>query len=152
MSDTAYAAYNVVDVTTTLCTSGIVAPDGLRQLADAGYRLLINLLPADSPYYLQGEEALAAGLGLDYVHIPVDFAAPRVADFEAFEATMLGAGDRKVWVHCAANYRVSAFVALFARLHMGWSNEQAEGHIEGIWQPSPVWRELLDRILRERLG
>ena len=49
-----------------------------------------------------------------YRHIPVKFEAPAVEDFRAFVSAMDEWSDRKVFVHCAANFRVSAFVAVYA--------------------------------------
>jgi hypothetical protein len=33
--------------------------------------------------------------------------------------------DKKVFVHCAANYRVSSFVALYGEARLGWSRSRA---------------------------
>jgi protein tyrosine phosphatase (PTP) superfamily phosphohydrolase (DUF442 family) len=48
-----------------------------------------------------------------YVHIPVNFKAPTSQDFRAFCRVMEAFEDRPVFVHCAANMRVSAFVFLY---------------------------------------
>jgi deoxyhypusine synthase len=50
---------------------------------------------------------------MSYVHIPVDFKAPASQDFRAFCRVMEAFDDRPVFVHCAANKRVSAFVFLY---------------------------------------
>jgi hypothetical protein len=39
-------------------------------------------------------------------------------------------------VHCAANYRVSAFYAIYARRNLGWSDKDANVHITSIWNPA----------------
>lgn len=152
MSDPGYAAYNYVQATPAIATSGVVAPPCFEQMASEGYAVVVNLLPADSPYYLPGEAAIVGALGLTYVHVPVDFAAPSQADFDAFEAAMLAAADRKVWVHCAANYRVSAFMALFGQLHLGWSAARAAAHVDLLWQPDAAWQEFTAGVLAARRG
>lgn len=52
-------------------------------------------------------------LGLSYINIPVQFAAPSEADLIAFFAAMEANRGHKLWIHCAANYRVSAFLRLY---------------------------------------
>ena len=71
-------------------------------------------------------QQIVEGLGIEYVYIPVDFAAPTAEDFARFSSAMDAARGRKVWAHCAANYRVSAFVSIYGRQHLGWSAEQAQ--------------------------
>ena len=68
---------------------------------------------------------LVAAAGVAYIHIPVDFAAPSRADLDAFADAMDANEGRTVHVHCAANYRVSAFYGLYAQ-RKGWSLAEAE--------------------------
>ncbi len=89
--------------------------------------------------YSRADEATSAeALGLEYHHIPVQFTDPTATDFAAFERAMLECADRKVFVHCAANYRVSCFMALFGERLLGWSREQADQHIQRVWTPDEV--------------
>lgn len=144
-------SYNFRRVSDTLTTSGIVSAEALRGLRGAGYRLVVNLLPDASEHAVAGEQAILGGQGLDYAYIPVDFAAPRHEDFERFVEVMDARGDAMTHVHCAANYRVSAFYGLYAVRKGWWSTEEADEHVAGIWTPDehPVWR---DFIASERAG
>jgi hypothetical protein len=51
-------------------------------------------------------------------------------------------------VHCAANFRVSAFYGLYAMKHLGWSVEQAEAFRATIWDGSdyPVWEAFISQM------
>lgn len=42
-------------------------------------------------------------------------------------------------VHCAANRRVSAFLAFYWHLHLGIPLEEAFALQHDIWEPDPVW-------------
>ena len=69
--------------------------------------------------------------------------------FQAMDA----AGDKTIHVHCAANYRVSAFYALYA-MHKGlWTLQQAEEHMRGIWNPAdyPAWQSFIE-LQRQRIS
>ena len=52
----------------------------------------------------------------------------------------------KVFVHCQANYRASAFIMLYRVLHLGWNKEDAIPVRERIWNPEdfPVWQKFID--------
>jgi protein tyrosine phosphatase (PTP) superfamily phosphohydrolase (DUF442 family) len=48
-------------------------------------------------------------------HIPVQFGAPTERDLLAFFDAMDRNSGRRVWVHCAANMRVTALPAALTR-------------------------------------
>ena len=84
-----------------------------------------------------------AALGIDYSHIPVDFAAPAEADFARFRETMATLAGARVHVHCIANMRVSAFLYRWRRDDLGWSEAEARPPMEAIWRPGGVWARFI---------
>jgi uncharacterized protein (TIGR01244 family) len=122
-----------------------VAADDLAELAARGYDLVINLMPDDSTFAVEGEAAIVADQGVGYVYIPVDFAAPTQDELEAFAAAMDANPGATIHVHCAANYRVSAFYSLYAMRQGWWSAEEADELLGGIWTQGeyPVWDEFI---------
>lgn len=136
---------NHVQVDGRIATSGALSEQAVADIAQAQYRRIIDLLPADNRFALAGERAIVEGHGLSYQHIPIDFGAPKRADFDAFVRAMHSAADDKVWVHCAANFRVTAFMALYGRHHLGWSTERARDLIAEVWQPDATWQAFLDQ-------
>ena len=81
---------------------------------------------------------------MTYRHIPVDFTAPQLQDLENFFSVMDASRDKGVFVHCAANYRVSSFVALYGQARLGWSSEQADAHIRHVWEPNETWKSFIE--------
>jgi protein tyrosine phosphatase (PTP) superfamily phosphohydrolase (DUF442 family) len=134
---------NFVQVGERLATAGQPSEEQLREVAAAGYRAVINLGLLDPRYCLPDEAALVLSLGLSYCHIPVQFDAPRREDFDAFVAAMDAQGQESTFVHCAANYRVSAFVALYGELRLGWTRDQADACIHRVWEPNETWQRFL---------
>ncbi|MEO8005455.1 MAG: sulfur transferase domain-containing protein, partial [Betaproteobacteria bacterium] len=64
-----------------LATSGQPNEDQLAAIAAAGYDVLVNLALHDDPRYsLRDEASSVRALGMEYVHIPVQFAAPASSD------------------------------------------------------------------------
>ncbi len=143
-------AFHYRGINPQLSTSGLLSPEQLAELAGEGYEAVINLLPDDSPYAIAGERDIVTDQGIDYTYIPVDFAAPTAEDFEQFVSAMQANGERKLMVHCAANYRVSAFFGIYGVKHLGWSVEQAYEFITAIFDLSekPVW----ERFVADMLG
>ncbi len=141
-------SFNFRRVSDLVSTSGVVGEDNLRCLGREGYEIVIDLLPHDSQYAEKNEPAIVAAEGADYVYIPVDFSAPTPSDFAAFATALDRAGDKKVHVHCAANYRVSVFYALYAVQRGIWNQQQADAFITSIWVPAehPGWLEVIEAV------
>jgi protein tyrosine phosphatase (PTP) superfamily phosphohydrolase (DUF442 family) len=131
--------YNFRRLSPTLTTSGQPTEDQFAQMAAAGVGTVINLALIDSPNALPVEADLLASLGVRYIHLPVDFAAPSERDFDRFAEEMDSVSDASVHVHCAANYRVSAFLYRYRRERLGWTDAQARPDVEALWQPEGVW-------------
>lgn len=141
MTDSSLAGiYNYRAVDQTLGTSGQPTVEQLGSIAQAGFTTVINLALHDDPRYsLPDEAGTVRALGLAYEHIPVQFAAPQPADLRAFFAAIEKHGGEKVWVHCAANIRVSAFIGLYRVIRLGWEHEPAFALMRSLWKPNDVW-------------
>jgi protein tyrosine phosphatase (PTP) superfamily phosphohydrolase (DUF442 family) len=138
-------SYNFRPVDDRLTTSGLLTPEQLRALRGEGYDAVINLMPTGENS-VADEEAIVREQGLDYVFIPVDFEAPTSADLDAFAAAMDARSDQKVHVHCAANYRVTAFYSLYATQRGLCTPEAASELLQSVWDPAefPVWSAWMD--------
>jgi protein tyrosine phosphatase (PTP) superfamily phosphohydrolase (DUF442 family) len=143
---------NFVRFDERLATAGQPTEAQVREVAAAGVTAVVNLGLLDPRYCLPDEAGLVASLGVDYRHIPVSFDAPTVESFRAFVETMDAWADKRVLAHCAANYRVSAFVALYGELRLGWTRAQADDHARRLWQPNATWLAFMERCRAEVLG
>jgi protein tyrosine phosphatase (PTP) superfamily phosphohydrolase (DUF442 family) len=128
-------------------TAGQPTEEQLKAAAAEGYKTIINLATIDPRYSLKDEGGVANSLGMKYHHIPVPWEHPSDADFAAFERAMQSAGEGKTLVHCAANFRATAFYSLYALKHLGWSPARAAEFRASIWHGShfPVWDEFISR-------
>ena len=137
---------NFLRIDDRLATSGMPKPEDFPALRQAGFDVVINLALPTSDNALPNEGDLVSAQGMTYVHIPVNFDVPQRADFERFTRVMDVCSDQRVFVHCAANKRVSAFVFLH-RLRHGADRATAESDLTKIWQPDGVWREFVNARL-----
>ncbi|HVL00075.1 MAG TPA: protein tyrosine phosphatase family protein [Dongiaceae bacterium] len=139
--------FNYLPITDALITAGQPTEAQLAAVKAAGFSRVINLAPHGMENSLANEAGTVAGLGMDYVHIPVDFKNPTDADFAQFCAALQQAQSQKVLVHCAANMRVSAFVFRYRTQVLGEAKTQAEKDLHRIWKPFGVWADFVDRAV-----
>lgn len=130
-----------------LATAGQPTAGELAMVAREGFQVVINLGLSGQAYSLSNERERVESLGLDYVHIPVAWEAPRAEDLDRFLDVMKAVKGRRVFAHCAANKRVSAFVALYRIAICGWSREAAMRDLRAIWEPNTVWGAFVDAQL-----
>ena len=141
--------YNFIQINDRMATAGQPTEDQFHEAHGAGYQVVINLAPDGLETSLPGERELLRSLGIDYIHIPVAWSEPRIDKLQAFEAAMEANAGRRTLIHCQANYRVTAFFALYAMAKLGWTSAQADSLIDRIWGSRPdyqmddTWKEFI---------
>lgn len=139
--------YNYRRLTDRLATAGQPTEAELAVIAQAGYEVVVNLALHDAEYSLPDERKTVESSGMRYVHIPVEWARPLRSDLERFFGVMDEMSDKRVFVHCAANKRVSAFIALYRILRLGWPRDAAFAEMHAVWEPDAVWTRFLNDML-----
>ena len=140
--------YNYLPIDEKLATSGQPSEEELAVVAKDGVEVVINLALHDDPRYsLPDETGCVRGLGMTYVHIPVQFDAPKEDDLEAFFDAMEAHRGRRIFVHCAANKRVTAFLGLYRTIREKWEPDRAFAPMKEIWEPNPVWASFISAML-----
>ncbi|MEX2468065.1 MAG: protein tyrosine phosphatase family protein [Gemmatimonadota bacterium] len=141
--------FQVVD--DRLASAGQIAYDQVPEIRERGYEVVVNLAIADEER--NGREGFhVAEEGLAYVHIPVDWEEPQVSDVRMFFDVMEANRDRKVFVHCFANMRASAFVYLYRTLVEGVPDDEALATMHAIWDPAEdqqQWADLIEQVKAE---
>lgn len=147
-------SYNFKRVDALVTTSGVVGRNRLKDLGLEGYDVVINLLPNDSEYAIENEQQIVEEQGVKYVYIPVNFKNPTLSDYDQFVAALEGAKERKTHIHCAANYRVSAFYSLYAESRKMWSQSEAQEFIHSLWRPleRQGWPEFMAKVRERDIG
>jgi protein tyrosine phosphatase (PTP) superfamily phosphohydrolase (DUF442 family) len=133
-----------------LGTAGQPTEAQFQSIREAGFETVINLALPTSDKAIVNERSIVTGLGLAYVHIPINFKAPTSQNFQAFCRVMEAFGDKPVFVHCAANMRVSVFVFIYRVLHQSVSISDAELDLYAVWQPDEVWKHFINDQLKGR--
>jgi len=131
-----------------LATAGQPLEEELHVVADAGFEVVIDLALLDAEYSLPDEPGLVHSLGMAFFHIPVIWENPTLENLQQFFAVMHQVQGRKVFLHCAANMRVSVFLALYRILQDGWPYADAMAQVLDIWEPDAVWQAFIQKALR----
>jgi protein tyrosine phosphatase (PTP) superfamily phosphohydrolase (DUF442 family) len=139
------AIFNYLPINSQLATSGQPTKHQLKSIQRAGYTKIINLAPISAENALCNEAALVTDLGMDYINIPVDFSNPSEQDFAQFVSQLKSQRNQKIWVHCAANMRVSCFIFKYRTAILGTNPNHAQADLWKIWQPNAVWRQFIGK-------
>ena len=148
LNDALAGIYNFRLIDETLGTAGQPREEQFAAIAKAGYQAVVNIALPTSDNALANEGSIVTRLGMSYFHIPVDFGAPKAEDFQEFCGIMKALENRKIFVHCAANMRVSAFIYLYRVLLRETPAAVAEADLKAIWEPNPAWT----RFIQEQLS
>jgi len=144
---------NYTFVNAGLASAGQIAYDQIPLLAREGYEVVVNLATPD-PQVNAEEGFRVTQTGVTYIQIPVVWQEPTVEDVEMFFDVMRANQDRKVFVHCIANMRATAFVYLYRTLVLDVPEEVARAKMNEVWNPIgseqyPQWARLIEQV-RER--
>lgn len=136
---------NYCQITEGVGTSGQPSREQLADIAQEGYEVVVNLAMHDSEKAIPDEGSIVAGLGMSYFHIPVPFERPTADHLRVFCGVMSVLEGRKVWVHCAVNARVSAFMFHYLTKVRGVSEEEATAPFLRDWRPlmDEAWRSFM---------
>jgi len=131
----------------SLITGGQPSENELALVAQAGYQAVVNLGLHEADYALADERQTVLALGMAYYHIPVIWTSPSIGGFDDFCQCLDALKNDKIFVHCAANKRVSVFVALYRIIRGQVPPWQALAVIYQIWQPDTCWLSFIEQIL-----
>ena len=107
-----------------LTIAGQVTPEQLRQVAQEGFKSVLNLRSPDEEGFLSNEQQQAEALGLYYVNIPVKFEAinDEIAALVLMQTNKL---PKPTLVHCDSAMRAAAIVLMHIATRQGATLKQA---------------------------
>ncbi|MCY4263783.1 MAG: protein tyrosine phosphatase family protein [Gammaproteobacteria bacterium] len=133
----------------TFASAGQPTLDQYSAIAEAGYERVVYIAFTNNPNALPDADQVVKGLGMEYMHVPVDFANPLVDDFYAFADSMQRNTSKKTLLHCQVNARATAFSFLYRVLYDEVSIADAKADMNSVWQPNEVWRDFIFEVLAQ---
>ena len=141
------AILNHFQVTENIASSGQPTVEQFEEIASFGYDVIINLAMPDHENSIANEGSLVTLLGMTYIHIPVPFDAPNEDHFATFCGYMDALEDKRVWIHCIVNARVSAFLFRYLQKCRSFTAAEAKTPILELWMPDmdDVWKAFISQ-------
>lgn len=134
---------NYIKINELISTSGQPSVEQFKEIANNEYEVVINLALHNASNAIENEDKIVTDLKMAYFHIPVDFENPKISDLKLFLNLLQALGANKVWVHCALNYRVSAFMYVYHKYILKSPFENIDLSIFEEWSPSKIWQDLM---------
>jgi protein tyrosine phosphatase (PTP) superfamily phosphohydrolase (DUF442 family) len=135
-----------------LVTSGQPSSDELALIAQAGFKVVINLALTDASNVLVGEDRRVLELGMDYINLPLLFDRPSYTQTLRVLETLKSLHHQKVWLHCALNMRVSSLMYIYRVHYLMMDEVDAKAFLEKIWTPNAEWSDLIQQLERHYMG
>ncbi|MCH7981920.1 MAG: protein tyrosine phosphatase family protein [Proteobacteria bacterium] len=121
----------------------------LKLVRDAGYERVIYLAFTNDNTAIDDEDGTVKKLGMDYVHIAVDFDDPTSSDFYAFVGVIRTGPPQKTLLHCQVNFRASTFSFLYRTIYEGVDVADAKEDLDSVWQPNSTWQAFIFEVLED---
>ncbi len=136
-----------------LFSSAQPSAEQLQQIKEYGCSTVINLATSKSDNYLTKQDQICLDLGLNYIHIPIDW------DMPCAEQCLLILDlidhlvqNEIVWLHCAKNKRVSSLMYLYRQFYMNMDLPTAQELLHQVWEPNETWTGLIHSLTLQLQG
>ena len=131
----------------SFASAGQPTREQFQALKDEGFERIVYIAFTNNPNALADEDQVVKGLGMEYMHVPVDFSNPLPDDFYAFADSMERNTDKKTLLHCQVNARATAFSFLYRVIYQDVPLAEAKADMNTVWQPNEVWRDFVFEVL-----
>ncbi|MBW4640439.1 MAG: protein tyrosine phosphatase family protein [Gloeocapsa sp. UFS-A4-WI-NPMV-4B04] len=139
--------YNFLKISDSIATAGQPTAEQFLSISESGYQVVVNLALPESLNALPDEQVIVEAQGMQYFHIPVIWENPSLEDIKRFFTVMETNADKNLFVHCAANMRVSAFMYLYRLIHENISEKEAKKDLQQIWVPNKIWQKFITQVI-----
>ena len=140
---------NYIKINELISTSGQPKAKQFEILANEGFEVVVNLALHNSSNAIDNEDKIVTDLNMSYFHIPVDFENPKIGDLKLFINILQSLGSNKVLVHCALNYRASAFLYVYHKYVLKTPFDEIDLSMFDIWKPTTIWQKLMQVELED---
>ena len=147
-SERALPLLNRIEYSPSLTASGQPTAEALGLAARSGYSRVIFLAFTNHQNALEHEDVIVKALDMEFIHIPVQWDAPSLADFNAFAAAMKVPTQQRTLLHCEVNFRASVFGFLYQVIYEAVPIDEAIAMMHAIWIPNEVWEDFIVQVLR----
>ena len=137
---------NYIKINDNISTSGQPNKEQFKIIAKNNFDVVINLAMRNKGA-LKEEDKIVSKNGMIYIHIPITWKAPEIDRLKLFLHILktLQQENKKVFIHCVMNYRVSAFMYQYKKTVLKQKNIKLISP-QGF-KPKKVWKQLMQTEL-----
>ena len=137
-----------------LFSSAQPSVEQLQQIKEYGCGTVINLATSQSENHLPTQDQICLDLGLNYLHIPLDWNMPSPEQCLLILDLMqhLIQNNEIVWVHCDKNQCMSSLIYLYRQFYMDMDLPTAQELLHQIWEPNATWTGLIHSVTLQLQG
>lgn len=137
----------------TLAISGQPQRGQFSEIANAGYRTVVNVASPDSnPYAIREEKQLVEAAGMAYHHIPLSWEKPDPVQVAHAAKLLRQLEGSPTLVHCYVGSRASLVAYLYRVAYAGAAEFEERATLTQLWnlnrgyefQNSPQWQFALE--------
>jgi len=133
---------NYIKINKQISTSGQPTKKEFKKIAKEGFDVVINLAMHNKGA-LKEEDKIVSKNGMLYVHIPIEWKQPQKSRMLLFLKLLkqLEDEDKRIWIHCIKNYRVSVCMHLYKKFV--WKEKNLDFIKPNDYMPNETWIEIL---------
>lgn len=135
---------NYIKVDDHIATSGQPTSKEFESIAKDGFEIIINLALHNSDNALENEDKIVSQNNMIYFHIPISWEDPELQRLKLFLDILKNLQDqkKKVWIHCAMNYRVSVFMHKYKQFVL--NQKELNFIAPNDFVPNKIWDKILN--------
>ncbi|MFA3128435.1 protein tyrosine phosphatase family protein [Acinetobacter pittii] len=136
-----------------LFSSAQPSAEQLKLIKEFGCSTVINLALTNASSHLENEDRICLDLGLNYIHIPIDWEMPSAEQcLLVLDLIDHLVQNEIIWIHCAKNKRVSCLMYVYRQFYMNMDMPTSQDLLHEIWEPNETWTGLIHSITLQLQG
>ena len=139
---------NFINLSDRISTAGQPLADEIELFPENGFEVVIFLALFENSDLPQ-EKEIIENMGLIFEHIPVVFKNPQISEFANFIELLKKHKDKKIFIHCQMNMRVSVFMSLYFMVIENLPYKDAMVLIHKVWEPDEIWEKFMKDVMTE---
>lgn len=136
-----------------LFSSAQPSAEQLKLIKEYGCSTVINLALSNAPNHIENEDRICLDLGLNYIHIPIDWETPSAEQcLLVLDLIDHLVRNEIVWIHCSKNDRSSCLMYVYRQFYMNMDMPTSQDLLHEIWEPNETWTGLIHSITLQLQG
>lgn len=139
IKETVPGIVNFSRIDSTIACAGATTPAALADVKQRGYASVLNLrMASEGGADIDAAKAAAQALGLTYIHLPMNSAAPDAGLVDGFLKAVTEKRNQPVFIHCASANRAAALWMVKRMVVDGWDAGKAGAEAAELGLTNPA--------------